>query len=295
MADYEKLDDATKQIVDNWDDIKDKALEAEEQMRQTFSDLAGDIGNRLSDSLVAAFRNGDLDSAVDDFHKKMNSTIEDIIQQMIFSNVFSGMFDDLQKEMEESFKGPNADNNIVDDLMRFEKAYQEGLSEYEKQMKDARDYLESQGYSGWENEDQRKAQTKSALGASQDSVDESNARLTTIQAHTYELNENVKKLVAAATLAGAAGGDSFLPSFPTIEMPVMRDYTEELLRIREDLGALAKNDDRFMAAIAELQGTADGIRSSSVEISNNTQESKQLSGRIRSALDMVVDSGVKMK
>lgn len=295
LADYEKLDDATKQIVDNWDDIKDKALEAEEQMRQTFLDLAGDIGNRLSDSLVAAFRNGDLDSAVDDFHKKMNSTIEDIIQQMIFSNVFSGMFDDLQKEMEESFKGPNADNNIVDDLMRFEKAYQEGLSEYEKQMKDARDYLESQGYSGWENEDQRKAQTKSALGASQDSVDESNARLTTIQAHTYELNENVKKLVAAATLAGAAGGDSFLPSFPTIEMPVMRDYTEELLRIREDLGALAKNDDRFMAAIAVLQGTADGIRSSSVEISNNTQESKQLSGRIRSALDMVVDSGVKMK
>ncbi len=292
IADYDKLDDETKQIVDNWEEIRQKAMEAEEEMRQNFADLAGDIGGKLSQSLVDAFRNGDLDGAVDDFHKKMNDTIEDIVQQMIFSNVFSGMFDDLQKEMEASFKGPNADNNIVDDLMRFEEAYQKGLTDYEEQMKDARAYLESQGYSAWETEDQRKAQTKSALGASQDSVDESNARLTTIQAHTYELNENVKKLVAASA---AVPTDAILPSLPTMESPVTRDYTEELLRIREDLGALAKNDERFIVAIAELQTATDGILASSEQISGNTQENKELSGRIRTALDLVVDSGVKMK
>ena len=153
--------------------------------------------------------------------------------------------------------------------------------------------MDKLGYDVWSQEpEQRTAKTKSALGASQDSVDESNARLTTIQAHTYELNENVKKLVAAA---GAGVSEAILPSFPAMEMPVVRDYTEELLRIREDLGTLAQNDDRFMAALAELQGTADGIRSSSEQVSGNTQESMALAGRIRSALDMVVDSGVKMK
>ena len=294
IADYDKLNDETKQIVDNWEEIRQKAMEAEEQMRQNFADLAGDIGNKLSDSLVEAFRNGDLNGAIDDFHAKMNDTIEDIIQQMIFSNVFSGMFDDLQKEMESSFKGPNADNNIVDDLMRFEEAYQKGLSDYEAQMSEARAYLESQGYNGWESdeEDQRKAKTRSSLGASQDSVDESNARLTTIQMHTYELNENVKKLVAAS---GMGPTEAILPSYPTAEVPIARDYTEELLRIREDLGTLAKNDERFFAAMAELQAATDGIRDSSEQISGNTQENKELSGRIRTALDLVVDSGVKMK
>lgn len=292
IADYAKLDDQTKQIVDNWEEIRNKAMEAEEQMRQNFSDLAGDIGDKLSDALVNAFRNGDLDGAVDDFHQKMNETIEDIIQQMIFSNVFSDMFDDLQQDMMNSFKGENADNNIVDDLIRFEQAYQQGLEDYNEQMKAARDYLESMGYSGFEGEDQRTAQTRSALGASQDSVDESNARLTTIQGHTYELNENVKKLVAAAT---AGVNEAILPSIPSMEVPVPRDYSEELLRIREELGALSKNDERFMAALAELQVSTDGIRASSEAISGNTQESKELSGRIRSAIETVVDNGVKMK
>jgi len=293
IADYDKLDDATKQIVDNWDEIVAKAKEAEEQMRENFSNLAGDIGTQLSDSLVDAFKNGELDGAVDDFHKKMNATIEDIIQQMVFSNVFSGMFDELQKDMEASFRGPNADNNIVDDLIRFEEAYQQGLADYEEQMNDARKYLQSKGYDAWENEDERKAQTRTALGASQDSVDESNARLTTIQGHTYEINENVRKLVAAAGLSAAAG--AILPSFPAMEPVAARDYSEDLLRITEELVVLSKNDDRFMAAIAELQSVAEGIRASSQRTSENTDEANAVAARIRSNLETVVDRGVTMR
>ncbi|MBR5043000.1 MAG: hypothetical protein IKX67_07140 [Bacteroidales bacterium] len=44
------------------------------------------------------------------------------------------------------------------------------------------------------DESTRKAATKSALGYTQESVDESNARLTTVQGHTFELNENVKEM-----------------------------------------------------------------------------------------------------
>lgn len=293
IADYDKLDDETKQIVDNWDEIVAKAKEAEEQMRENFSNLAGDIGTQLADSLVDAFKNGELDGAVDDFHKKMNATIEDIIQQMVFSNVFSGMFDELQKDMEASFRGPNADNNIVDDLIRFEEAYQQGLADYEEQMNDARKYLQSKGYDAWENEDERKAQTRTALGASQDSVDESNARLTTIQGHTYEINENVRKLVAAAGLSAATG--AILPSFPAMEPVAARDYSEDLLRIREELVVLSKNDDRFMAAIAELQSVTEGIRASSQRTSENTDEANAVAARIRSNLETVVDRGVTMR
>lgn len=55
-------------------------------------------------------------------------------------------------------------------------------------------------------EEEREGATKSAVGASQDSVDESNARLTTIQGHTYQLNENVKAVrVQYQMLIGITG------------------------------------------------------------------------------------------
>ena len=192
LADYEKLDDATKQIVDNWEDIVAKAKEAEQQMRDTFSELAGDVGNQLADALVSAFRSGDLYAAIDDFHGKMTTTIEDIMSQLVFSSTFGAMFDELEQRMMDSF-GLNGDQDIVDDLIWMEQQYQGRLDQYNDAMAQVQKSLRGLGYEAWES-DQRTAQTKSAITASQDSVDESNARLTTIQGHTFELAENVRSI-----------------------------------------------------------------------------------------------------
>ena len=194
LADYNKLDESTKQIVDNWEDIRKKALEAEEQMRQNFSDLAGDVGNQLADSLVQAFRNGDLNAAIDDFHSKMTSTIEDIMEQLVFSATMGSMFDELQQRMMDSF-GVGGDQDIVDDLIWMENEYQKRLEQYGQAMSDVQNSLDKLGYDAWKpEEEERKGATKSGITASQDSVDESNARMTTIQGHTYEINDNVKKI-----------------------------------------------------------------------------------------------------
>ncbi|MBR6246157.1 MAG: hypothetical protein IKR15_02200 [Bacteroidales bacterium] len=192
LADYDKLDDATKQLVDNWEEIADKAREAEQQMRDNFAELSGDIGNQLADSLVAAFRNGDLYDAIDDFHGKMTSTIEDIMEQLVFSSTMGAMFDELEDRMMKSF-GVGGDEDIVDDLIWMEQEYQKRLEQYNEAMSDVQSSLRGLGYDAWQS-DQRTAQTKAALGASQDSVDESNARLTTIQGHTFEINENVRAM-----------------------------------------------------------------------------------------------------
>lgn len=192
VADYDKLDEDTKQIVDNWQAIVDKAKEAEAQMRETFSNLAGDVGNQLADSLVSAFRNGDVYAAIDDFHAKMTSTIEDIMEQLVFSSTMGAMFDELEDRMMKSF-GLGGDQDIVDDLIWMEQEYQKRLEQYNEAMGQVQQSLRGLGYEAWES-DQRTAQTKAALGASQDSVDESNARLTTIQGHTFELAENVRSI-----------------------------------------------------------------------------------------------------
>lgn len=145
LADYGLLDDATKKLVDNWEEIKNKALEAQAQMRETFTELAGDMGGMLSDSLVEAFRNDDIYAAVDSFHNKVTSVIEDIISQLIFAAIFQQYFDQLQADMENSF-GLEGDQNIVDDILTFVEAYQTGLGLYNQAMQDAQAAMEAAGY-----------------------------------------------------------------------------------------------------------------------------------------------------
>lgn len=208
LADYDKLDDDTKKLVDNWQEIKAKAEEAEQQMHETFTSLSGDIGGQLSDSLVDAFRNGRLDSAIDSFHDKMTGTIADIIEQMVFSNVFSEMFDNLQKDMESSF-GAGGDNNIVDDLMRFEEAYQSGLEEYGKQMDDAREYLQSKGYDAWGGSSNVEASSKGFAAMSQDTGNELNGRFTALQISNETIAQGMTTAVATLlTMQSVMSGDS---------------------------------------------------------------------------------------
>ena len=215
IADYEKLDDETKQIVDNWNDIRDTAMEAQEDMKDTFSNLAGDIGNNLSDALVEAFRNGDLYAAVDDFHDSVTDTIEDIIEQMIFSTMFEDLFTELQDRMMDSF-GENGDNDITDDIIWFDQAYQERLAAYEQAMKDAQASMEELGYETWQDDSERSSSTKGIAQASQDTVDELNGRFTAIQSHTFWINGNVATIVGQneqmlalmASKAGVADADT---------------------------------------------------------------------------------------
>lgn len=181
IADYEKLDDATKQIVDNWDEIVNKAKEAEQQMRDNFHELAGDIGNQLSDALVNAFKNGDLNGAIDDFHKKMTSTIEDIMSQLVFSATFGKMFDELEKKMFDSF-GAGGDQDIVDDLIWMEKEYQSRLDQYNAAMSQVQTSLKNLGYNTFVGEESQQIATSGAFKTmSQDTAQELNGRFTALQ------------------------------------------------------------------------------------------------------------------
>lgn len=225
IADYKKLDDATKQIVDNWDEIKKKAEEAEEQMKQNFSDLAGDIGDQLSDALVDAFRNGDLYSAVDDFHGKMTSTIEDIVSQLVFSAVFKDLFNELEKRFNDSFKA-GGDQSITDDLIWFDKIYKGNLDKYKEAMDQAKAELEGQGYDAWSS-DTRTGTSKGIATASQDSVDELNGRATAIQGYTYNIQENTAALVrhSASMLEHLSGIRDNTARLETIEK-IARDIRD---------------------------------------------------------------------
>jgi tape measure domain-containing protein len=199
LNDYDKMDDATKKLIDNWEEIRGKAVEAREQMRQTFSDLAGDLGGKLSDALVEAFTNGEITGAIDKFKGAVTEVIQEIMQQKIFDAFFGKMFNQLEEEMAASFDSDNADYDIIDDILRFTEKYPAALEQYNKAMLDTQEALKQQGIDIF-NASNRTASSKGIAQASQDSINELNGRMTAIQGHTYSISENMKIMLVNITV-----------------------------------------------------------------------------------------------
>ena len=255
VADYDKLDDATKQLIDNWDEIVAKAEEAEKQMRENFSSVAGDIGNQLSDALVEAFKNGDLDSAIDSFHKKMTSTIEDILKQMVFSATFGAMFDELEDRMMKSF-GQGGDQDIVDDLIWMEQEYQNKLNQYNLAMTDVKDSLQKLGYDVFGASAGESAQNVTA-GAfqtmSQDTASELNGRFTALQLSNEVISQNAKSAVELLITieSGVATGSGILgeiKNFHMLEAGYLEDiakFTKPLLSFGDKLDKIESNTSKL--------------------------------------------------
>ena len=181
LADYDKLDAATKKLVDNWEEIRSKASEAQKQMRDTFKDLAGDLGDKLSQSLIDAWHRGEMYSAVDDYAHYVDQTLEAVITQKAFSAAFGSLFDSLQKRMEDSFD-TGGDSDIVDDIVWFSREYKRGISQFGEAMDKARAELAKEGiHIGSELEAAgRSAAAQGIARASQDDITKFNGQMTLV-------------------------------------------------------------------------------------------------------------------
>jgi tape measure domain-containing protein len=199
LQDYSKLDAATKKLVDSWEEIKNKAKEAQEQMRANFADLAGDIGAKLSDHLVAAFRNAS--DAARDFHGDMTTIIEDIIEQLVFSQYFEEMFNQLEERFNKSF-GEGGDGGIVDDLMWLEDEYKKGVDGYNSTMSEVQKWMKENGYNAWQPEATTQSGRAGAYEApSQESVTHLVGIWSAHLEHAISIDNRVENIATGMSIA----------------------------------------------------------------------------------------------
>lgn len=172
LADYDKLDEKTKQLVDNWKEVKKAAEDAQKQMREGLEELVGSLGNDLSDALVEAFRNNDIYAALDDFEDSVEKVFESLISQAVFAAVFQKALEDMQKGMENSMM-PGGDGDIKDDVLNFFNKVPDLLGAYNEAMKEAQAQAEELGIDIFKPTDGG----ASSLGASLKGVTENTANL----------------------------------------------------------------------------------------------------------------------
>ena len=143
-----RVSDATKELIQdtlNWGQEVEKAAKV---IKDVMYDLTGNLGNDLRDALVNAFQDG-TDSAVA-FAQSVEKTLNNMLSQLLFSQVFGGAFDALEKRMEDSFKS-NGDKNWADDLMAFFQDYSGLAVDFNEQLQKARDEAEKYGLDLFKN------------------------------------------------------------------------------------------------------------------------------------------------
>ena len=116
VNDYAKMNDETKKLIDNWEEIKAKIQEAKEEMESQISDLTGDLGSDIKDMLVSAFSDGDIFAAIDDIDAYLGDVIKNLALQSAYAAMFEGVFNELQQRMMDSFAS-DGDQDIADDLL----------------------------------------------------------------------------------------------------------------------------------------------------------------------------------
>ena len=257
LADYDKLDEDTKQIVSNWEEVRKKAEEARKELKDNLKDFTGDLGKKLEDTIVNAWKNHRLYSAVDDYKKYVGQKIASILEQQAFSAVFESLFDDLGKRMEESFIGPNADNSIIDDLDDFNQKFPEYLEAYGMLMDQLDEQMQGMGYDGF-----------------RDRQSNANASAQSFQQISETTGSAIQGGVTALRLSSEVRNQ---------HLSVMSENLSEILlsqlratTIAEDIRRIQA--DAYLAILAIRNNTADGvtelkvIRSLAEQIERKTRE-----------------------
>lgn len=187
--------------IDNWKrEIQEIANEMAEIINEMMEDIIGttaeDLASELGDAFFDAAAQGE--DAMEAWHKKVNEIVKDIIKRMMITQflepAIGKIFDKYKKvwfDEKGNFQGidtvKNSANNFANDLNNAGEQFSQIYSALNQGMKNL-----------FEDTAERQEESRGIATASQESVDENNARLTTIQGHTYSLVQGMAELNATS-------------------------------------------------------------------------------------------------
>lgn len=198
-------------IAENQQKMQELAIDIVETRREMMKDLFGDdaagIAEKLADSLVDAFKEGE--DAAKAWGDTVNDIVSDVLMNLMVNKYLTpkvqGILDNLINQIYpdgENFIGTEEAEPYIEEASNLlENLYNDPALASLKQL--------SERIAGGAD-DTRGATAKGIATASQESVGENNARLTTIQGHTYLLMTGMQELnrTAASALEHLAGIES---------------------------------------------------------------------------------------
>lgn len=192
----DKKDSDSGQIAEWERKIQEIGQEMQSIINELMEDIIGytstDLASELGNAFFEAFKNGE--DAAQAWGDKVNDIVGDILRKMMIQKLLEqpiGQIFDRYKQKwfgsDGTFQGFDAVNNSLTGLAEELNALVGPFSESINNMPDELKELLL-------GDMERQGTEKGIATASQESVDENNARLTTIQGHTYSINQGVIEL-----------------------------------------------------------------------------------------------------
>lgn len=148
LADYDKMDDATKRLVDNFKEVLEVSKKAHENYLEYIKEMTGEMGEDIRDILYDAFRNEQIFASIDNVRNYIGDVIGDMFQKEIFAAVFGEAFSGLQEQFKR-MRNPETgivDGRIDEVIAPFFNIIDKGLVDYDMMMKKAQERYSKMGY-----------------------------------------------------------------------------------------------------------------------------------------------------
>ena len=188
-TDHGKIEEWQRQIQEIAEEM---ATIINEMLENIIGYTAADLASELGDAFFEAAKQGE--DAMEAWHKKVNDIVADVLQRMLVQKYLEerigGIFDRYKKEWfgnDGTFKGIDT---VIGSMNGFAGELNQVGEEFNAIYQGLSDSLKNY----FTGDAEREGTSKGIATASQDSVDENNARLTTIQGHTYTLVQGMNDL-----------------------------------------------------------------------------------------------------
>ena len=189
-TDQDKIEDWKRDIQEIANEMADLI---NEMLEEIIGSTAQDLASQLGEAFFEAARQGE--DAMEAWHNKVKEIVADVMQRMLIQKFIEEplgqIFDKYKKKWfgeDGQFKGIDS---VIDSLNGFSDDLNQvgdGFNQIWQTLPDTvKDWFAPE-------EAEREAASRGIATASQDSVDENNARLTTIQGHTYTLVQGMNDL-----------------------------------------------------------------------------------------------------
>ena len=182
--------------------------EAQGELAQSMADWYSPLLDNMTDAWMNWLTTGEnvMDSFKDYAGDSFRQIIKDQLKNNIYQQVFKPYVDSITEKTAYALKGGTLDDSFAEtlavetkDLMeKFEnqsESYKKFLESYDEVLNNLGINIKEDSAGG------RSAEARGIARASQESVDENNARLAMMQQHTYSINANVAQLVSFSASA----------------------------------------------------------------------------------------------
>lgn len=243
LADYDKLDDATKQMVDNLQEILDKQKEVQEQWEETIKDMTDDVYDNLKTALEDAFTSKDVFSAMNDIKDYLKKQFESVISDKVFDAVYGDMLDALSAKLTDMDNPISSSFSIMEEVAGLVASMPERMTAYEQAMESLEDAAKRYNLGDMFSEETQNALSGSISSMSEDTASKINANFMGLKLTAMEINSQMDKV---ATLTSST--NTILNHSLTVQQEIAQNtsYCRNLEAIQSDIRAMKRDGVRLV-------------------------------------------------